>query len=360
MKMKKACAGAGGLPCAKEISPQQGAEDPGGKTVWYDCKLLALEGKAWDAAESYYDRLPAKAKAAVPPPVWDLSHDTAGMAFRFSTDSATVDVRWTLLKAGLAMSHMPATGVSGIDIYARDKSGKWIYQGTGRPEKTSNTSAFNVAPGSECILYLPLYNGLKSIEIGIPKGKTLSTPDLSQTKREKPIVFYGTSIIQGGCASRPGLAAVSIVSRELDVPVVNLGFSGNGRMEQALADLLAELDPSIYVLDCLWNMEPGLVNERVEPFVKTLRRTRPNTPIVLVEDSSVKGISPTEKGHVLRAVYDKLIKEGIKGIHFLPNTGMLGTDTEGTVDGCHHNDVGMMRQADVLSKALRPLLKRAK
>jgi lysophospholipase L1-like esterase len=255
------------------------------------------------------------------------------------------------------MSHMPATGVSGIDIYARDKSGKWIYQGTGRPEKASNASTFNVVPGSECILYLPLYNGLKSIEIGIPKGKTLSTPDLSVAKRGKPVVFYGTSIIQGGCASRPGLAAVSIVSRELDVPVVNLGFSGNGRMEQALADLLAELDPSIYVIDCLWNMEPGLVNERVEPFVKTLRKARPNTPIVLVEDSSVKGISPTEKGRVLRAVYDKLTKEGIKGIHFLPNTGMLGADSEGTVDGCHHNDLGMMRQADALSKVLRPLLK---
>lgn len=352
--------GAGCLLQAQEIPSLRGVEDPNGKIVWYDCKLLALEGKGWAKTESYYDRLPAKAKATVPAVVWDLSHDTAGMFVRFSTDSASVQVRWTLLKDKLAEPHMPATGVSGVDLYARDKSGKWVFLGNGRPEKLSNSANISVAPGSECILYLPLYNGLKSIEIGIPKEKTLSTLESMRSKDRKPVVFYGTSITQGGCVSRPGLAGTSVINREIDVPVINLGFSGSGRMEPALADLLAELDPCIYVLDCLWNLEPALVDERIESFVKTLRKVRPDTPILLVEDSNYKGISPTEKGRRLRIVYDKLVKDGVKGLHLLANTDMLGADAEGTVDGCHPNDLGMMRQSAVFIKVLSSLLKEAK
>jgi len=330
-----------------------GAHPDDTSIIWHDGKLLALEGKGWANTESYYDRLPGKAKADVTPAVWELSLDSAGMSVCFSTDSSTVNVKWTLLKDKLAKPHMPATGISGLDLYAREKSGKWAFQGNGRPEGISNNASFKVEPGSECLLYLPLYNGVKSLEIGVPKGKALSTPDLSPVKRGKPIVFYGTSITQGACASRPGMAATSIVGRELDVPVINLGFSGSGKMEPALAELLAELDPSIYVLDSLHNMP---ADERVEPFVKTLRETHPSTPILLVEDSNFKGISPTDKGRKLRVICEKLENEGMKDLYFIPNTDMLGSDGEGTVDGVHPNDLGMMRQAMVFVKRLSPLL----
>ena len=138
--------------------------------------------------------------------------------------------------------------------------------------------------------------------------------------------------------------------------MINLGFSGSGKMEPAMGDLLAELDPAVYVLDCIWNMSPEEVKERVVPFVEKLHGSHPDTPILLAEDSSFRNECPTAKGRLVRAAYQELQAAGVKNLHFLPSQGMLGDDSEGTVDGCHPNDLGMMRMADAFSKALRPLL----
>jgi hypothetical protein len=340
----------------ERIDPLKGTPDPCDGEVWYDGRLLPLEGKGWENTESYYDRLPAPAQDKVRAPVWDLSHDSTGMALRFVTEATAVKVRWTLRSKNLALPHMPATGVSGIDLYMRADNGRWTFVQNGRPTARSNEASLRVTPGGECLLYLPLYNGVESLEIGVPKGKGLSKPTAPPRRRNKPIVFYGASITQGGCASRPGMAFTAIVGRQLDVPVINLGFSGNGRMELEMADLLAELDPAVYVLDCLWNMRPAEVSERVGPFVKKLRSVRPDTPILLAEDCSVSNTTPTEKGKICRRIYEELKTEGITGLHFLPNRDMLGTDGDGTVDGCHPNDLGMLRQATAFSKSLATIL----
>ena len=343
---------------AAESAPPKAQASPDDKTVWYDCKDLVVEGKGWTDTKSFYDRLPAKAEGKVTPSVWSLSHHSAGMCVPFTSDAPSLQVRWTLLSAGsLSMPHMPATGVSGVDLYSRDKSGRWFFVANGRPAAATNTATFTPPAGQPCLLYLPLYNGVTSVEIGVPKGHTLAGADPDASKQRKPIVIYGTSITHGGCASRPGLAFPAIMGRKLDCPVINLGFSGSGKMEPEMAELLAELDPSVYVLDCLWNMSPDLVSTRIEPFVKTLRTARPDTPILLAEDCSVRNVCPTEKGTILRRIHQKLTAEGVKNLHFLSNEGMLGDDTEGTVDGCHPNDLGMMRQADVFVKALSPLAK---
>jgi hypothetical protein len=341
---------------AEKIDPLKGIADPCNETLWYDGALFPLEGKGWGNTESYYDRLPAAAKDKVRAPVWDLSRHSAGMCLRFTTDATAVKVRWTLRGENLALPHMPATGVSGVDLYARTGNERWRFVKNGRPNSILNEESFRVTPGTECMLYLPLYNGVKSIQIGVSKDKALFRATASRGTQNKPIVFYGTSITQGGCASRPGMACTAIVRRQLDVPVINLGFSGNGKMEPEMADLLAELDPAAYVLDCLWNMGPAEVSERVGPFVRKLRAVRPGTPILLVEDSSVSNATPTEKGAILRRIYADLKAEGITGLHFLSNRDMLGTDGDGTVDGCHPNDLGMMRQAIVFSDALAVIL----
>jgi hypothetical protein len=192
-----------------------------------------------------------------------------------------------------------------------------------------------------------------SVTLGVGVGKSLAP---LTTPRGKPVVFYGTSITQGGCASRPGMAYPALVSRALDVPIINLGFSGNGQMEPELADLLAELDPAVYVLDALWNMTPQFVAERTAPFVRKLRAAHPNTPILLAEDCTVRGNIPTAKGRILREVFAGLQQEGVTGLHFLSAEGMMGPDDQGTVDGCHPTDLGFMYQAEVFVKALRPLL----
>ena len=207
---------------------------------------------------------------------------------------------------------------------------------------------------------MPLYNGINKIEIGIPKEKTLSTAPERPTGITKPIVIYGTSITQGGCASRPGLAFTAIAGRLVDAPLINLGFSGNGRMEMALCDLISEIDASIYVLDCLWNMNAAQMNERVEPFIRALQKKRPDTPILLAEDCNVFERFPTSKSKILRGIYDKLKAEDPelwKKLHYLEANEMLGHDFEGTVDGCHPNDIGMMRQGRVYGKAIKDILK---
>jgi hypothetical protein len=346
---------------AAAADPRKAKANADGEIVWYDCKTLVIEGKGWTGTRSFYDRLPAKAEGKVTRSVWELSHHSAGMCVPFTTDAPSIRVRWTLLPNGnLAMPHMPATGVSGVDLYSLAPSGRWTFVGNGRPSGVTNTAAFSPPAGRPCLLYLPLYNGVMSVEIGVLKGNKLSGDDPAAGARRKPIVIYGTSITHGGCASRPGMAFPAIMGRQLDTPVINLGFSGSGKMEPAMAELLAELDPSVYVLDCLWNMTPELVSGRVEPFVKTLRAARPDTPILLAEDCSVRNVCPTEKGIILRAIHQRLTAAGMKNLHLLPSQGMLGDDTEGTVDGCHPSDLGMMRQAEVFAKAISPLLPKGK
>ncbi len=340
---------AAGFLSAQETDPQN--DD----VIWYDGELLTLEGKGWTDTESYYDRLPAKAKNIVREEVWNLSHHSAGMRIRFVSDAKFIQVRWTLLKEALALPHMPATGVSGIDLYARDGSGKWSFVANGRPKGISNEVDFKLPESSEYSLYLPLYNGVKNLQIGAYKTRKIGKSETSGDAARKLTVFYGTSITQGACASRPGMASTAIVGRHLDVPIINLGFSGNGRMEPEMAKLLGELDPAMYVLDCLWNMTPDMVSLRVEPFVTILRAYRPSTPIVLVEDSSVMN-QPTQDGDILRAIYERLKSQGDEHLYFLSNDGMLGSDTEGTVDGCHPNDLGMMRQALSFQAFLEPIL----
>ena len=341
--------------CQEKIDPKNGVEDPDGKILWYDCKLLDVEGKGWTDTESFYDRLPAKAKGVVPAPVWDLSHNSAGICVLFTSDSPVVRVRWTLSNNPHTAPHMADTGASGVDLYSKDKDGKWIFMGNGRPDSVSNSAQIGIPANAECLLYLPPYNGVKSVEIGIPKDKTISKSAHLSRQKEKPIVFYGTSITQGGCASRPGLPSTAIVGRAFDIPVINLGFSGNGKMEMELADLLAELDPSLYVLDCLWNMSDEMVVERVPPFVKKLRSVHPKTPILLVEDSNFRNM-PTSKGNAIRKIYDQLKKDGVEQIFILSNENMLGDDFEGTVDGCHPNDLGMMRQSEAFIEIIGKIL----
>jgi dienelactone hydrolase/lysophospholipase L1-like esterase len=341
---------------AESLAAEKAKPSPDDKIVWHDCKDMMVEGKGWTDTLSFYDRLPGKAESKVPKKDWDLSHHSAGLCVRFTTDAPSLQVRWTLVNADLAMQHMPATGVSGLDLYAKNEAGQWRFACNCRPYGVTNTASCTLTPSKEYLLFLPLYNGVKSVEIGVPKGSSIAKPDAAALQRRKSVVLYGTSITQGGCASRPGMAFPAIVGRQLDVTIVNLGFSGSGRMEPEWADLLAELDPAVYVLDTLGNMSVEQVTERVGPFVKKLRKSRPNTPILLVEDASLKEISPTPLGRALRTAFEELKSQGVKDLYFLSNKGMLGDDREGTVDGVHPTDLGMLRHAEMFTQALRPLL----
>ena len=265
------------------------------------------------------------------------------------------------------MAHMPATGVSGLDLYAKRDNGRWSWLATGRPTKfPTNRQKLveGLPPGRrEFLLYLPLYNGVTSVEIGIPPGNHLETLPRPVARRN-PIVFYGTSITQGGCASRPGMVHTAILGRWLGRPVINMGFSGNGRMEREVGEFLAELDPSAYVIDCLPNMQGPAVAKNTEPLVRLLREAHPSTPILLVEDrtySNTPFLAKSRRRHqgsraALKKAFDNLSAAGVQNLYYLAGEDLLGDDGEGTVDGSHPTDLGFVRQAEAFRTALEPLL----
>ncbi|GAB4151551.1 MAG: SGNH/GDSL hydrolase family protein [Planctomycetaceae bacterium] len=350
-----------------KIAPTIAASKKTKNIAWYDIRQLGVEGQGWKETKSPYDRLPAKAEKLVRPPVWSLSRHSAGLCVRFESDATTIYARWTLTSNRLAMPHMPATGVSGLDLYVKTEKGQWRWLAVGRPTRQTNsvTLVSGIPAGRrEYLLYLPLYNGVSSVELGLPQNKSLYRAKPRDKQKRKPILFYGTSITQGGCASRTGMVHTAILGRRLNRPVINLGFSGNGRMEPEMARLYAELDPAVYVLDCLPNMDGKMVSQRVVPFVKILRKARPHTPILLVEDRSYANSflvasrrkRNEENRKALRHAYETLKKAGDKNLHYLEGEHLLGSDGEGTVDSSHPTDLGFVRQADAFEKALRPIL----
>ena len=157
------------------------------------------------------------------------------------------------------------------------------------------------------------------------------------------------------------MAFPSIVGRQLDVPIVNLGFSGSGRMEFEMSEHLARIDASCYVLDCLWNMGGDRWikekhRERYEPFIRNLRAKRPDVPIVMAEHCDVFCNGPDERDRFIKDLYDKLVAEGWKNLVYLPNKGMYPGDLEGTVDGAHASDYGMLSLAKAFGGAVREAL----
>ncbi|MCQ2391574.1 MAG: alpha/beta fold hydrolase [Kiritimatiellae bacterium] len=336
---------------------------------WIDGTKLPLEGKAFGDVADYYDRLPANVTTNVNAGVRSMKHHSAGMCFRFRTDSRRLKFKWTPYdKNWWYMDHMPASGMSGIDVYRRNAAEGWRYVKTGRihsPE--GGVLEIDWRPGDECQVNLPLYNGIRAFSLGIDSAAKVEAP-AAHRGAAKPVVFYGTSITHGGCASRPGNAFVSIIGRELDVPVVNLGFSGSGVMELEMSEHLARIDASCYVLDCLPNMytrrhpdlrkgrEHRFVEENYEPFIRNLRAKRPEVPIVMAEGPHPGHVGSADRDRVMKGVYDKLVSEGWKKLFYLPSKDMLPADGDGTVDDAHPNDYGMKQMAKTYGAAVRKAL----
>ena len=332
---------------------------------WVDGRDIPLEGRAFENTEHWYDRLPADVPASVNGGVRLMKRHTAGMQFRFSTDSRRLVFRWTPCGPIPARDNMPATATSGIDVYRRDaRGGGWLYVATGRIAKPEGgVLDIKWKPGDDCLVNLPLYNGISSFSLGIDEGAEVRRLPPRRSGVEKPVVFYGTSITQGACASRPGMAFVNIVGRELDVPVVNLGFSGSGRMELEMSRLVGSVDASCYVIDSLANMASRkqrrgnypMVEDRFEPFLRSLRAMRPDTPIVVCGEPDAWGRRHQMERYA-QGVCEKLVAEGWRNLHFLPGDSMLPKDREGTVEGRHPNDYGMMSLARAYGEAVRKAL----
>lgn len=326
------------------------------KIIYYGKEHFIIEGTGIpeNEKESPYDRLPLASKDKVRKAVWDLSKNSAGITVRFFSNSSQIKIKWNLLN-DTRMNHMAETGIKGVDLYT-SVNGEWRYVNTGKPTGKNNEASLVSTlskENREFKVWLPLYDGVTQLEIGIDSLASIEKPMKSN---KLPIVFYGTSITQGGCASRPAMAYTTIISRKMDVDCINLGFSGNGKMESALVDVISGIKASFYVIDCLPNMTVAEVSERVGPLAQNLRTRNSNTPIVFVENIEYSKIFYEEatrkliqdKNNALKAEFEKLKKAGMKNIYLITTKGAIGDDNEATVDGVHLTDLGFMRMADHL------------
>jgi len=317
--------------------------------------------------ESYH-RLPPRAEGTVRDVVWSLSKQAAGLSVRFHTNAPSVKVRYKVSR-GLSMWHMPSTGVSGLDLFATDADGqlRWCgsrfnlsFKDTINYEFKDITYFTGEDRGYDFELFLPLYNEVTWLEVGVPEDRELRFIPASP---ERPVVVYGTSVAQGACASRPGMAWTNIVRRETTLPVINLGFSGNGLLEEEVFRFLAEIDAKLYIIDCLPNLateRTELIYDRMLRGIAILREKR-DTPILFLEHCYSNGTASQQAidwymGSNLeqRRAYQTLLEQGYKNLYYLPFDEMDFT-IDFMVEGCHPNDLGMRQYATSVEKKMREI-----
>lgn len=347
---------------AAEVSAQWKWYNPQHKGA-VQCSFIQNQG--WNEDGGNYCRLPLRAKAKVRKEVWNLAGESAGLAVRFKTNAKDIKVKYKVT-GSYSMPHMPATGVSGVDLYRNADCGfcfgHYSFGDSIRYEYHIDRGAL-LDSEQEYTLYLPLYNEVKGMEIGVPGNSKFSF--IPKTP-ERPIVLYGTSIAQGACASRPGMAWGNIVNRSLGIPLINLGFSGNGKLEKEVIDFINEQEACAYVIDCMANLgdyKAEQITQLVKQAVLQIREKH-NTPILLVEHAGYSNGTTNQKQYETYSrankgqaqAYKELKKAGIKAIYYLSKEE-LAYDSDSWVDYVHPSDVGMMRQAAAVEKKLRKIIK---
>jgi len=315
-------------------------------------------------SEKNYVRFPKKYKNSLRKDVWELGQNSAGISVRFRSNASVIVVRWSVMGDNI-MDHMAFTGIKGVDLYAY-VDGKWKFVNTGRVKGKTNEFTMVKSGGGisrEYLLNLPLYDGLDSLSIGVNLNAEISTPVDNWLIAKKPVVYYGSSIAQGGCASRPGMLFTNILSRAMDRSFINMGFSGSGTYDIPVGEAMCETDAALYVIDCNPNTQTELIYDRAIELVKFMKKKRPEVPILLVENFYYESgfIKPKEsdgekKRMELRRAFKTLKESGIKQLYYKKGDGMIGYDHEGTVDGVHPNDLGMMRIAESLKPAIQRII----
>ncbi|MEO6966748.1 MAG: SGNH/GDSL hydrolase family protein, partial [Acidobacteriaceae bacterium] len=326
---------------------------------------LQVDGLPWYAENGgELSRLPVKLKDSYREPVWELAQSPSGGRIRFRTNSTNLAIRLEYPKAP-DMTNMHAFGQTGVDLYVN--GAYWDTAIAGRDSKpglVQEHSFYKDRPRAyrEITIYLPLYMPVKVLGIGIDTDAEIQAP--KPFALNKPIVFYGTSITQGGCASRSGMSYQAILGRMLNVDFVNLGFSGNGKGEPALARAVASIDAAYFVLDFAQN-NPTVESlaEVYQPFIDTIRSKHPETPILVITpiysaheaqsaDSKLDGMRV-----LIRRVAAQRIAAGDKNIQIVEGTDLIGPSrADGLVDGTHPNDLGFEWMAEGLAARISMVL----
>lgn len=325
---------------------------------------LEIDGLPWFGQnDGEFYRFPAASREKFPPSVWNLAKSPSGARIRFRTDAASVAVR-VEYPSPPNMANMHAFGQTGVDLYM--DGAYWntaIADKDAKPGKIYEHVYCSAKPRvwREATLYLSLYKPVKVIAVGVDPQARFEKPRAFATP--KPVVFYGTSITQGGCASRPAMSYQAILGRMLNIDFVNLGFSGNGKGEPDVAAAVAKIDASCFVLDFAQNNRTvASLRQVYAPFLETLRRAHPETPVLCItpifSTREINGASENEgmREHIRQTVSQR-IGAGDRNLQLVEGTDLLGpTRGDGLVDGSHPNDLGFEWMAEGLAPRLRRLL----
>ncbi len=304
-----------------------------------------------------FARMPAQVAAVTSPEVTVLSRNTAGGRVRFITNSKRIALRVKFSNL-TRMAHMAFTGIHGFDIYDGTTFIKsFVPPIDGVDKGYELLREFDVAKSRIITINFPLYNSVDEVYIGLDEGATLdAAPDY---KIEKPIVYYGSSITQGGCASRPGMSYQAIISRSLDANYINLGFSGSGRGEKSVAEYIASLDMSAFVMDYDYNaQDEEHLKATHKPFFETIRKSHPDIPIIVITAPRYyKNDVAKRRSEIIRQTYLDAKAAGDDNVYFIEGGDLMGDEirNEGTVDDCHPTDLGFY----FMAKGILPYLKKA-
>ena len=316
----------------------------------------------WSSNEGRFSRLPLRGERLVRDPVWQLAQCPASACLDFRSDTTDLAVRVTNADT-YVMPHMPASGSNGLILYTRiaGQFHPWRTVVPDQEHASFERDLFRDQPA--CLrdfrLYLPLYKSLLSLDLGVSADAQILPP--APLLLDKPVVFYGTSITQGGCASTAGADFVSTVGRLLNLEVVNLGFSGNGRGEAEVAHLVAEIDAALFVLDYVANTDVAGLRKSLPRFIKILRAVHPQTPILLQGPLCYGGqwsAAPVvEQRAVMMEAYLRCRKNGDERIHFVDGFSLIPFGTDAAyVDGVHPTDHGFHLLAERLAPMITQIL----
>ena len=337
------------------------------EVVYFDAleKPFELEGFPWYEKGKPLRRIPHNVGAKeTNNGVNTLANHTAGGVIRFRTDSPYITIKAKLLNENQLFGHMPSTGISGFDMFCGtySKNVNPLQKG----KLMSPVEAVVIKEGTsgtgmrDCTLYMPLYNGVEWIKIGVAPNSKIEAPKPHKIK--KPILFYGSSITQGGCASRPANVYTAMLCRELDAPMINLGFSGSAKGEEKMAELIASLDISVFVYDYDHNA-PTLkhLKETHEKFFKYIRAKRPDLPIIMMSRIT-RPEWAKDRASVIKQTYDNARKNGDNLVWFID--GHIFTkdidQAYWTMDNTHPNDFGFYLMYKHTLPVLKEALKKSK
>lgn len=333
------------------------------KIEYTDARELTLYGKPHTSG-SHFHRVDTARYRDMPAHVKTLSTYPAGLVIAFKTNSREIHARWEIKTRDKPYKNMTAIASRGLDLYI-SKNDQWIFAGAGIPDDSVSMRRLvgnMIDEEKECMLFLPLYDELLNLEIGIEEGSSIRP---LQIEWKGKIVIYGSSITQGASASRPGIAYPALLSRHLGYEIVNLGFSGSGKMEESVGRMVANVeDVDLFILDCAANPSPQQITERTEGFVKQIRDRHPGVPILMIEsvireagnfDQKIQR-KVSDQNTNFRNAYTRLAETGMRQLHLIKGDDLLGHDHEGTVDGTHPNDLGFDRMLRIIEPKVREIL----